>query len=175
MAKIPYAEEGQAAAGAAPVYEQMKSGMGMVPNVVKLLGHSGPATQGIGALLDVYFNQLGIDDKLREIAYLTAARYNGCAYCQTHHVQFGKKAGLSDTQIEQLGEEGFESNDFSPAERAVIRFSLETSRDVAASDAAIDALKKHFENEQIAEIAFTVATANFIQRIGKNLGVEVES
>jgi uncharacterized peroxidase-related enzyme len=174
MPRIPYAEPGQEAEGARPVYEQIKQGMGLVPNVVKLLGHSGPATQAMGANLDVYFNQLSLSPKVREIAYLTVARFNGCAYCQGHHVPAGKQAGLSDAQIEQLDEKGFSSGDFSPAEQVVIRFAYETTRDVKCSDEAMNALKEHYDNKAIAEIAFVVATGNFIQRIGKNLGVELE-
>ncbi len=174
MAKIPYAEEGHEAQGAGAVYTQFKEGLGVVPNVMKLVGHSGPATQAMGSVLDAYFNQLSIDAKLREIAYLTVARYNGCAYCQGHHVPAGKQAGLTDGQIEQLGEAGFTSSDFTEAEQAVIRFAYESSRDVAASDQTIEALKRHYDNKAIAEITYVVATGNFIQRIGKNLGVELE-
>lgn len=175
MPKIPYAEPGQEAEGAKPVYDQLKKGMGVVPNLVKLLGHSGPVTQAMGTNLDVYFNQLSLDPKLREIAYLTVARLNDCGYCQGHHVPAGKRAGLSDAQIGQLGESGFSSGDFSPAEQAVIRFAYETTRDVKASDEAVAALNEHYDHKQIAEIAFVVALGNFIQRIGKNLGVELES
>jgi len=67
-------------------------------------GHSGPATQGIGTLLDIYFGQLSISNRLREIAYLTVARLNGCDYCQGHHVPAGKQAGLLDMQIDELDE-----------------------------------------------------------------------
>lgn len=174
MARIPYAEKGQEAEGATAVYQQMESGMGVVPNVLKLLGHSGPATQAMGTMLDVYFNQLSLDAKTREVAYLTVARYNGCAYCQGHHVPAGKQAGLTDAQIEQLDESGFDSTDFSEAERAVIRFAYETTRDVKSSDQAMDAVKAHFSPKQIAELTFVVACGNFVQRIGKNLEVELE-
>lgn len=174
MPRIPYAEEGQEADGASPMYDQLKQGMGLVPNLVKLVGHSGPVTQALGTNLDVYFNQLSIGAKLREIAYLTVARFNGCAYCQGHHVPAGKQAGLTDAQIEQLDESGFDSDDFTPAERAVIRFAYETTRDVKASDGAVDALKEHYDNQEIAEIAFVVAAGNFIQRIGKNFGADLE-
>lgn len=174
MARIPYAEKGQEADGATQVYQQMEQGMGVVPNVVKLLGHSGPATQAMGTMLNVYFNQLSISAKLREIAYLTAAKYNGCAYCQGHHVPAGKQAGLLDSQIEQLNENGFDSGDFSEPERAVIRFAYETTRDVKSSDEAMNALKSHFNNQEISEITFVVASGNFIQRVGKNLEVELE-
>lgn len=174
MARIPYAEKGQEAQGATTVYEQMEQGMGLVPNVVKLLGHSGPATQALGTMLDVYFNQLSLSPKLREIAYLTVARLNGCDYCQGHHVPAGKQAGLSDEQIGQLDTSGFESDAFSAGERAVIRFAYETTRDVKASDDVMEGLRAHYDNQEIAEITFVIASANFIQRVGKNLGVELE-
>ena len=93
-------------------------------------------------------------------------------FCQRSFA--GKQAGLSDAQIEQLDEKGFSSGDFSPAEQVVIRFAYETTRDVKCSDEAMNALKEHYDNKAIAEIAFVVATGNFIQRIGKNLGVELE-
>ncbi|WP_295719655.1 carboxymuconolactone decarboxylase family protein [uncultured Halovibrio sp.] len=175
MARIPYAEKGQEAQGATHVYQQLEQGMGLVPNVVKLLGHSGPASQGIGTLLDIYFGQLSITDRVREIAYLTVARLNGCDYCQGHHVPAARQAGLLDMQIEDLGEDGFDSGEFSEPERAVIRFAYETTRDVKASDEAVEELKTHFSDAAIAEITFVVASGNFIQRVGKNLGVELES
>ncbi len=173
MPRIPYAQEGQEAAGAKPVYAALKQSFGMVPNLVKVVGHSGPATQGLGALLDAYF-KLSLAPRVREIAYLTVARHNGCAYCQGHHVPLAKKAGLSQEQIDLLGEAGFASDKLTEAERAVVRFAFETSRSVAASDAAIEALKSHFSVVEVAEIAFVVAAANFNQRIGRNLGAELE-
>lgn len=174
MPRLAYAERGQEAEGAKPVYDQLEKDMGLVPNIVKLLGRSGPATQTLGRMLEAYFKELSIDPKLREMAYLTVARHNGCAYCQGHHVPLGRKAGLSEAQIEELDPSGFESDSFTPAERALIRFAYETSRDVEASDAAYEALSSHYGPEEITEIAFVVATANFIQRIGKNLGAELE-
>jgi alkylhydroperoxidase family enzyme len=74
-----------------------------------------------------------------------------------------------------LGEEGFSSNKLAEAERAVVRFAYETSHSVAASDEALEQLKGHFAVPEIVEIAFVVAAANFIQRIGRNFGVELEA
>lgn len=174
MPKIPYAEEGQEEKDASPVYANIKKGFGMVPNVVKLLGHSGPATQAMGALLDAYFNKLSLSPRVREMAYLTVARANGCSYCQGHHVPMAKAAGLSDEEIGLLGPGGFDSPRFPEAERAVVRFAYETTKQVAASDAAIQALKRSYTAKEIAELAFVAASGNFIQRIGKNLGAELE-
>jgi len=175
MARIPYAEEGTEAEGAKDVYSNLKTSLGMVPNLVKLLGHSGPATQAMGAILETYFQHLSLTTRIREMAYLTVARYHRCAYCIGHHTFFAKQAGLTNEEIALLGEPGFTNNRLAEAEQAVVRFAYETTKSVVASDEAIAALKKYYSLTQIAEIAFVVAAANFIQRIGKNLGVEFES
>ena len=81
---------------------------------------------------------------------------------------------MTDEEIALLGESGLSSAQFLESEQAVIRFALETTKNVSASNEAITELQKAFPLNQIVEIAFVVAAANFIQRIGKNLGVELE-
>ena len=174
MPRIPYAEKGTEAEGATAVYAKLESQFGMVPNLLKVVGHSGPATQALGAILDTYFHQISLDTRIREIAYLTVSRSNQCPYCIGHHTMFAKQAGMTDEEIALLEEAGMANSHFSEDEQAVIRFALETTRNVVASDDTIEALKKKFSLTQVAEIAFVVAAANFIQRIGKNFGVELE-
>lgn len=43
------------------------------------------------------------------------------------------------------------------------------------TEEGIAALEAHYDNREIAEIAFVAASGNFIQRIGKNLGAELET
>lgn len=174
MPRIPYAEKGTEAEGATPVYAQLETEFGFVPNLLKMLGHSGPATQAMGAVLDNLFHHLSLTPRIREMAYLTVAKYNECAYCVGHHSFFAKQTGMTDEEIGLLGESGLTSAGFSEGEKAVIRFALETTKNVAASDDAHAELKKAFHLNQVVEIAFVVATANFIQRIGKNFDVELE-
>ncbi len=174
MPKIPYAEKGTEATGATAVYAQIEAEFGFVPNLLKVLGHSGPATQAMGAVLDNFFHHLSLPPRIREMAYLTVARQNQCAYCVGHHSFFAKQTGMTDEEIALLGEVGITSTLFSEGEKAVIRFALETTKNVAASDESQAELQKAFSLNQVVEIAFVVATANFIQRIGKNFGVELE-
>ena len=81
---------------------------------------------------------------------------------------------MTDEEIALLGEKGVTNAHFAEGEQVVIRFALETTKNVAASDEALAGLLKAFPLSQVVEIAFVVATANFIQRIGKNFGVELE-
>lgn len=174
MPRISYAEEGTEANKATPVYANLKASFGFVPNLLKVIGHSGPATQAMGALLDAYFQHLSLTPRIREMAYLTVARSNECSYCIGHHTFMAKQAEITDEEISLLGVPGFTSEKLSAAERSVVQFAYETTKNVVASDEALDGLKKYYPPTQIAEIAFEVATANFIQRIGKNFGIELE-
>ncbi len=174
MPRIPYAEKGTEAEEATAVYAQVEVEFGFVPNLLKVLGHSGPATQAMGAMLDNLFHHLSLTPRIREMAYLTVAKFNQCAYCVGHHSFFGKQAGMTDEEIALLGESGLTSSGFSEGEKAVIRFALETTKNIAASDDTHTELQKAFPLNQVVEIAYVVATANFIQRIGKNFGIELE-
>ena len=174
MPKIPYAEKGKEAEGATAVYAQLEAEFGFVPNLLKVLGHSGPATQAMGAVLDNLFHHLSLAPRIREMAYLTVAKYNQCAYCVGHHSFFAKQTGMTNEEIALLGESGLSNAGFSEGEKAVIRFALETTKNVSASNDAHTELQKAFPLNQVVEIAFVVATANFIQRIGKNFAVELE-
>lgn len=174
MPHIAYAQEGHEAQGARPYYAAIKEKFGMVPNLVKLVGHSGPVTEGLVTLLDVYFAKLSLPPRIREIAYLTASKANRCGYCTGHHTPIAKQAGLTDEQIASLSDPATARSKLSAAEAAVVAFAFETTRDVAASDKAHAALREHFAPAAIVEIAFVVASANFIQRIGRNFGVELE-
>ncbi|MCA9408787.1 MAG: carboxymuconolactone decarboxylase family protein [Candidatus Omnitrophica bacterium] len=174
MARIEYAEKGQEAPEASAIYESIAVDFKMIPNIIKLVGHSGAATQGLGTVIGIYFKKLKLDPRVKEIAYLTVARENQCQYCQGHHTMYAKQAGLSDEEISLLGDNGITSENFSEAERAVIKFALETTRNVKASDEVLNVLKKSFNLNQIVEIAFVVAAANFIQRIGKNFEADLE-
>ena len=174
MPRIPYAEKGSEAEGATAVYAKLEAEFGMVPNLLKVMGHSGPATQAMGAVLDNLFHHLSLTPRVREMAYLTVARHNQCAYCVGHHTFFAKQAGTTDEEIALLGESGLSNAQFSESEQAVIRFALETTKNVTASDDALAGLQKAFPLNQVVEIAFVVAAGNFIQRIGKNFGIELE-
>lgn len=172
--RIAYIETEQASKNIQQYYEKAEKALGSVPNVVKLLGHSEGAVAGLADVLSAYFTKLTISNRLREIAYLTATNVNDCDYCSAHHRKLALEAGLEEDQLNLLNDKGVNSDVFDEVDQAIIRFALETTREVEASDEAFEALKEHLDEQQISEIVFVVASANFIQRIGKNLKVTME-
>jgi uncharacterized peroxidase-related enzyme len=83
-----------------PLFAAVKKQLGVVPNLMKLVGHSPAALEGYlslnGALARGKLNV-----KLRESIALAVAEYNGCDYCLSAHAYLGRNvAKLNDDDIE---------------------------------------------------------------------------
>ena len=83
-----------------PLLAAVNKQLGVVPNLMKLVGHSPAALEGYlslnGALAKGKLNV-----KLRESIALAVAEYNGCDYCLSAHDYLGRNvAKLSDGEID---------------------------------------------------------------------------
>jgi uncharacterized peroxidase-related enzyme len=95
---IPSAEQSPAASR--PLLDAVKKQLGVVPNLMKLVGNSPAALEGYlslnGALAK---GELRVP--LRERIALATAEYNGCDYCLSAHTYLGSHvARLSADEIE---------------------------------------------------------------------------
>jgi uncharacterized peroxidase-related enzyme len=95
---IPTVE--QSAEASRPLLAAVLKQLGVVPNLMKLVGNSPAALEGYlslnGALAKGKLNT-----KLRESIALTIAEYNGCDYCLSAHDYLGKNvAKLSQRDID---------------------------------------------------------------------------
>ncbi len=113
-----------------------------------------------------------VDRRLKELAYLTCAYANECAYCTAAHVAGGRKAGITEEELEALQTE--QDHNFSELERAVIRYARELTRDADAEAETREALFQHFNDEQVVEITLVASMANFTNRFNNGLGVMPE-
>lgn len=69
----------------------------------------------------------------------------------------------------------FESSGaFSDVQKAVLTYARELTRTAHVGRETANAVKKHLGDREMAELAYTVATANFSNRIIHGLGVELE-
>ncbi|QVL30072.1 carboxymuconolactone decarboxylase family protein [Telmatocola sphagniphila] len=80
------------------LFTSIKSKLGVVPNLMKTMGHS-------PALLEAYLQFSGklgggvLPAKVREQISLAVGQKNDCDYCVSAHSAIGKKLGLSTEQI----------------------------------------------------------------------------
>jgi len=112
-----------------------------------------------------------VDRRIKELIYLTCSYANRCAYCTAAHVAGGKKAGITDEEMQALQSE--QDAGFSEPERAAIRYARELTR-TADANTARDALLQHFNDEQVVEITLVAAMANFTNRFNNGLRLQPE-
>jgi uncharacterized peroxidase-related enzyme len=150
---IPSIEASPAASK--PLLAAVKKQLGVVPNLMRLVGHSPAALEGYlslnGALAKGKLNV-----QLRESIALTVAEYNGCDYCLSAHDYLGRNvAKLSGDEISAARE--------GRAQDARANAALHFARRVAetrgrVSDIDVAALRAAgFDEAGIIEIVASVA------------------
>ena len=95
-----------------------------------------------------------------------------------HHCPFERRAfesrvDLRREQLEQLADYAA-SPVFNAAERAVIRYAEEATRNVRVSELTFDALRDFLDNRRIMELVMNVAFYNAVVRVLVPCGVELE-
>lgn len=109
-----------------------------------------------------------VERRTKELVYLAVAYTNQCAFCSWAHEGAGRKAGITDDELATLksgGEAGF-----SEAELAAIRYARELTKTANAATTR-DALKAHYNDEQIVELTMLAGIANFTNRFNNGLGI----
>ena len=114
---------------------------------------------------------LRMDPALRFLLQAQAARLNGCAFC--HDIT------LAEAVRNRIGGERFAaladfraSPAFSERERAALAFAEEATLTRAVRDDTFAALRVHFSEEEIVEIAWVNAAENYFNLQAHPLGLE---
>lgn len=133
----------------------VKSQLGMVPNLMKLLGHSPAALEGYLALNGA-LGKGALSVGLRERIALAAAEHNGCDYCLSAHDYLGRNvAKLSRNELDAA--RTGQSED--AATHAALQFALRVLENRGqVSDAELAAVRlAGFDEAAVVEIVAHVA------------------
>ena len=89
------------------LFDKLKKGLGMVPNLYATLAHSEHALGSYLALQDAKSSLTG---KAREVVNLVVSEVNRCEYCLAAHTVIGKMHGFTDEQVLEIrsGRAGFD-------------------------------------------------------------------
>ena len=169
MVRITLIEPGQASPEVKEIYDgKLKGKPG---SMQKALAHR-PAM--LGNFLSFYASVgRSLDRKLYEAVYLRTSLINGCHYCTQHHIQSGKRGGLTLDEMKFLKNGNYAS--FGEKERVALRYTEKLTRTPdAASDADFAELKKHFSDEQIVDLHMLIGLANLTNRVTGPLDLPVE-
>ena len=81
------------------LFDSLKKGLGMVPNLYATLVHSEHA---LGNYLAFQQGRSSLSAKAREVINLVVSQVNACEYCLAAHTVIGKMNGFSDEQIIEI-------------------------------------------------------------------------
>lgn len=115
----------------------------------------------------------GLDPRTREMLILRTAVLIHANYEWGHHVPIALEAGLTATEIEQI-HEGSSAENWSPADRAVLRAAEDLRREAFITDEVWATLEENYDPKQLVEIVFTVGGYTMTGLALNTFGVELE-
>ncbi len=173
MAHVPYLDKDEADPSLASTYDGVASQIGLMLNFFKAMAHSPKALQGFLQLdQGLGHSSIELDPKLKELAYLTVSERNGCDYCRYYHHGFGRRAGLTERQVQDL-EDVASSDAYDALQLDVIAYAEQITRDIRPEPALTERLKSQLSDRALVELTMTIALANFTNRVNEALGIEL--
>ncbi|HTN48318.1 MAG TPA: carboxymuconolactone decarboxylase family protein [Burkholderiaceae bacterium] len=139
---------------------------GTLLNLDRMLLWSEPLARGWNGYLRAVRTELSLSPFLRELAICVVARLTGAHYEYHHHAPELARAGASGGQLAVLDDPDVAADSalYDELQRAVIRFAIASTRDVAIPDPVFDALKRHLGPTELVELVAATATYNMVAR-----------
>lgn len=168
MSRISIPSYDQALAASLPLLDAVNKQLGVIPNLMKLVGHSPAALEGYLSL-NAALTKGTIGAQTSERIALAVAELNGCSYCISAHSYLGTHLAKLDASELDANRHGT-SND--PKASAAVRFATRivgTRGHVA--DADLEAVKAAgFSSAEIVEIVLLVALntlTNYVNNVAQ--------
>lgn len=171
MARIHPVPVENAPAPVATLLAGVRRKMGMVPNLIATLANS-------PAAVNAYVGMSGalaggsLSPQLRESIALTVGQVNDCEYCLSAHSALGRKAGLSEQDVEQA-RHGTSDRD---RERAALQFArlLVEQHGAVGDDDVVAVREAGYTDGEIAEIVANVALNIFTNYFNHVADTEID-
>jgi uncharacterized peroxidase-related enzyme len=167
---IPAAD--QTPAASRPLLDAVNKQLGVVPNLMKVLGNS-PAALGGYLSLNGAISKGALGAKTGERIALAIAEINGCGYCLAAHTYLGKNvAKLDDAEI--TANRNATSTDAKAD--AAVRFAAQVARARGhVSDADVQAVKNAGYNDaEVMEIVVHVALNTLTNYVNEVAQTEID-
>ncbi len=167
MTRIPYAT----ATGKPDKIRAILDGSPL--NVVRMLANATPeVVEGFMAFTLPFYTASPLPAPLREIAILRAGYIAGSDYETWQHESMARDVGLSDAQIAAVRQGGQHPGVLDEAQQAVLDFAEELVVDVKVGDAALAAVRRHLDDQQLTDLMLVTGIYMTVSRLLETTGVE---
>lgn len=144
----------------------------------RLLLHSPPVAEGWNQMMGKVRQDLALEPMLRELAICAVAVLNHADYETHHHAPLYVQHGGTLAQLDALAGSAApeECLLFDAAQRAVLKMSRESTRDVRISDATFAAVKQALGSDRkVLELLIVIASYNMVSRVLIGAGLHQET
>ena len=114
--------------------------------------------------------KLSISQELMMLVREQVARINFCEFCMDIGRAFAIKASMNEAKFDALSD--YKTSPlFTEAERSVLDYTTELTRDKTVKPETFERMSKHFSERQICEIVWVAASEHFhnVTNIGLNI------
>jgi AhpD family alkylhydroperoxidase len=160
MARIPYAPSGN-------------PGADHSLNLFRMLAHSPPTLTGFGTLGGALLQEGTLDPRLRELAIVRVGLLARADYEVEKHTVIARAMGLSDAEIAALQVDA-DPAPLDDVSRTVRALTDELFHGIRASDAALEAVRRHLDDRALVELVVTIGFYGLVCRVLETLGVDRE-
>lgn len=172
MNRIAIPTSDQTPAASQPLLDAVHKQLGIVPNLMKLVGNSPAALEGYLSLNNA-LHKGTIGTKTGERLALAIAEINGCSYCLSAHTYLGKNvAKLDDAEL--VANRNGTSSD--PKAAAAVHFATRVAIDRGhVSDADVLAVKAAgYSDAEVIEIVLHVALNTLTNYVNEVAQTEID-
>ncbi|WP_197028970.1 carboxymuconolactone decarboxylase family protein [Blastococcus sp. URHD0036] len=136
---------------------------GELSDLDRLLLHSPPVAEGWNALLGALRSGTTLPADLRELVVLRIAVLNGAAFEWAAHEPIGRRAGLTDADLDALRRPDG-AGAWSPVQAAVLAFTDASTRGVAVPDEVFAGVREHLDDRRLVELTALVGGYAMVSR-----------
>lgn len=180
MSRIPYVPDNPGQDGESELVARIRARRGgQLLHLDRMLLNSPSFASGWNAHLGAVRGELSLSPKLRELAICAVAVLNDAAYEFAHHAPELLRAGGTAAQVEALkalDSAAAQPQVFDATEWAVLRLTVEMTRNVKVSDATFESIQSQLGDDarQLVELVGVIATYNMVSRFLVALEVGTE-
>lgn len=148
------------------VFDQLKKGLGMIPNLYAVMAHSDTALSNYLAFQNA---KTTFSNKEKQAVNLVVSQVNECLYCQSAHTLLGKMNGLTEEQTIDIRKG---AAPFDAKLNALVELAKEiTQKRGFASEATLNAFfNAGYTKGQVVELVMLIAeksAMNYLHAITK--------
>lgn len=153
------------------VYWMTRRRFGKVPTGVKVTVARVPSVMKVSVALHKVKKGMRLDDETFHLMAMLVSSINGCGFCMDLGRMMAVKKNMGMDKINALPQ--YKTSPlFTARQKAALAYTEEVTLNKKPSDATFDALRHHFDDQEVVELTIVIAMEHFANLINVPLGIE---